>query len=534
MQRTSRQQASPAVQPSLDTRLQTTSYRVQDLLDLLQEGRLRMAPFERAWRWAPEDVVALFDSLYRGYPVGALVFWKRRGEDALLVVDGQQRIMALAGALLARQEGDPRPPFDLHFDLERDTFTLTRTTLLSPSPKTEVPVRLLGDRWQLTRWFRAHPGDVMERVDELFWRIRSYQIPAYVVETEDEDAVRQVLRRVSTAGKPLGEADLFDALHGARGEALPGDLREVAERLLDTGFGEFSTEMILRSLRSILHQEGATEGDMHLPEGTTAAEALAHVERSLRRTIAFFREDVRIPFLQLVPYKPAILVLAAFFARYPAPSPRSRQLLSRWVWRSAVIGGLGGDAMPARSTLLALQDLRETAAVSALLGALPERPRTARRLDRFDARSARSKLDTLALFALGPMAFSTGQRVTMSTLFGASATHKGLPPLLHAPSGSNAELERRMSTIANRIAHPPIPARALRELHASEVPTDILESHGISRTAWKALREGDALGFLEARGERLAAHIEAFIEARAEWDQSDRPALTSLVIPDDE
>jgi hypothetical protein len=533
MQRTLEQQASPAAQPPLDTRLQT--YRIVDLLDLVQEGRLRVAPFKRAWRWSPDDVVALFDSLHRGYPVGALVFWKRSGEDALWVLDGQQRITALAGALLPAQEEALQPTFDLYFDFERATFTWSAGH--SPVPKTWLPMRLIADTRARLRWLHAHwgqgaPRDALARAEALSTSLRDYQIPAYVVDTDDESVIRHVLHRLLTTGRPPSQAEVFDVLHGAHGQKSPGDLHEVAERLVDTGFGELSTDLILQSLRLILRQDGVSERELHLLSSTVTSGALARTENALRRVIALFREDARIPYVQLVPYQMSVAALAPFFDRHPEASPRSRQLLARWVWRSAVIGVHGGDIAYGHAPLR--QAPSEAAAVEVLLAALPKRPRMSPELGRFDLRSARSKLETLALLALRPIHFVTNQPVTISTLFGASAPHPGLPTLLQVPAGSSADFRQRARTLANRIAHPHIPAHALRELLGNEVPDELLESHGISRTAWETLREGDAKTFLALRGERLAAHTAKFLEARAAWEQSDRPALKALVVSDED
>ncbi len=49
--------------------------------------------------------------------------------------------------------------------------------------------------------------------------IREYEMPAYVVDTNDEQVLRHIFKRVNTSGKPLIEADVFDALHGTPGQA---------------------------------------------------------------------------------------------------------------------------------------------------------------------------------------------------------------------------------------------------------------------------------------------------------------------------
>ncbi|HET9895212.1 MAG TPA: DUF262 domain-containing protein [Streptosporangiaceae bacterium] len=97
----------------LDTRPTATTLDVEQLARWAWEGRIRVPHFQRPLRWQRDDVIKLFDSIVRGYPVGSLLLWRRQApseklqlgalrvrarqmSDALWVVDGQQRIMSLA------------------------------------------------------------------------------------------------------------------------------------------------------------------------------------------------------------------------------------------------------------------------------------------------------------------------------------------------------------------------------------------------------------------------------------------------------
>jgi hypothetical protein len=91
--------------------------RPDELVSLALQGKIRIPRFQRPFRWDKRDIEALFDSIYRGYPIGNLLMWARPAtetsieigalrisvpdvDDALWVVDGQQRITALVSALI--------------------------------------------------------------------------------------------------------------------------------------------------------------------------------------------------------------------------------------------------------------------------------------------------------------------------------------------------------------------------------------------------------------------------------------------------
>lgn len=98
------------------TRSRNDQLKIQELVRLVHEGRIRVPEFQRSFRWTADDVLALLDSILRGYPFGSLLLWKRPApvaqlkvgaisidapevSDALWVVDGQQRITSLVNAV---------------------------------------------------------------------------------------------------------------------------------------------------------------------------------------------------------------------------------------------------------------------------------------------------------------------------------------------------------------------------------------------------------------------------------------------------
>src|SRR5579864_975414 len=217
----------------LDRRPEARSFSVEDLLQEIKSGRIRIPNFQRSGlKWEDVDRVNLFDSIYRGFPIGTLLFWKRTAEagpvhfgrftviaearsDALWVVDGQQRLTTLADVLLVGSGPDPSGR-SIRFDLEGKVFGYgTPAQKAAPRwlPLSEVPdsVRLLtwANRYRLSDL-------ALHGALELGKRIREYQVPAYIVEAEDEGVLRQIFERSNSSGKALTAAEIFNALHGAQ------------------------------------------------------------------------------------------------------------------------------------------------------------------------------------------------------------------------------------------------------------------------------------------------------------------------------
>jgi uncharacterized protein with ParB-like and HNH nuclease domain len=90
------------------------SMRLQEILKMIDEAKVKLPEFQRDFRWEVNDVIELIISIMRGFPAGVLLFWDIRGaksrlaerlfegvdgsrknETEYLVLDGQQRLSSL-------------------------------------------------------------------------------------------------------------------------------------------------------------------------------------------------------------------------------------------------------------------------------------------------------------------------------------------------------------------------------------------------------------------------------------------------------
>ena len=109
---------------------------VEELVAMIERGELRLPEMQRRYVWRATRVRDLVDSLYRGYPSGAILLWEtdeavplqdfavtQQGnpyQATRLLLDGQQRLTSLSAVI----RGEPvsvrgrKRPIDLLFNLE--------------------------------------------------------------------------------------------------------------------------------------------------------------------------------------------------------------------------------------------------------------------------------------------------------------------------------------------------------------------------------------------------------------------------------
>jgi hypothetical protein len=522
----------------LERRPEARAFMVETLLEHVKDGRLRIPDFQRPLKWRSAHVLDLFDSVYRGFPVGDLLLFKGPAEpstihfgprridaprmsDAYFVVDGQQRVTALAGAML---HPDPSPRGDIHaiwFDLEVERFERSQ---VSEPPPHWIPVNVVGDSFALLNWLNAWPfrgtrPDLVQRAIALGKALREYQIPAYIVEGAEQNVLRLIFKRVNTSGVAMQESEVFEALFDSR---EPRPIESACGRLqAETGFGKISHDWFLRCLKVVegidLRQTFTRrEGDA----GSGHPEAVEHTERALRLAIGFLSEDAGVFHSQLLPYRLPLVVLARFFHLHPRPNPRTRALLVRWVWRGALSRAhtLSSDANVHH--LQSQIDSNEFESVERLLGTVPslnvaEFPSAA--VSWSSGRNAETRLCAIALAHLGPREPKTGEVLQFDqirTLLDKKEASRVFLPFMPG-----------RGSLAWRFIMPDKKLLAL----LMEAPEEVLRSHALDSKAVDALKSKDFEIFESRRSEIMNNWLERFFLERAALGENDRPPVFELV-----
>ncbi|MCY1018071.1 DUF262 domain-containing protein [Pyxidicoccus sp. MSG2] len=544
---------------TLTRRPQATAFSIEDLLDRVRRGEVRIPEFQRPLKWTAEDVRDLFDSVYRGYPIGTLLFWKREApaasvsfgpvridapssSQALWVVDGQQRITALTGVLLHPADAAP-DGFALFYDLETEEVVSQAN---GESPPHWLPLRVVLDSELLLEWLDRYPGRAQNpehtrRAIRIGKAIREYQVPAYVVEDAEEKSLRIIFKRLNTAGNPLSQTEVFNALYGGTAGSRPTSLQGLAEDLRALGFGTLTESMMLRAVLAVRGLDFTQDFQGQLREEDDLTETLQATQRALQSTIVFLKRDAGIPHLLLLPEDISFYLLARFFHLHPEPSPRSRELLARWLWRRAT-ASVSNLLIP-QGAALSFDASDEERTVQELLAQVPARPGPLEQqlpsFRFFALDTVMGVVDANALLSLHPRHLLTGAPLDVAAMLeeaGRSAFHPILPNTLTLQPQQTASMPLVQLTVANYLFHPPQPdtdaGGALQTEHTPGPET--LASHALTLEGIRLLQENQHRDFLLMRLDALNAVTVSFLKARTRWDESDRPSLQSLIVDDEE
>jgi hypothetical protein len=508
------------------TALETKTYSVAKLLELIRTGKVRIPYFQRRFRWQDEDRRLLFDSLQKGFPAGTLLlaqgaapaervvlggFTADVGEekDALWVVDGQQRLSTMAMALLDDHSGAYRP---IYFDLEENAFVLGARKR-APPPHW-VPTHVLASSALLNKWLRegALPDELSDRADQIASRLREYLLPAYLVpfDAEHEGVVKVMFARMNRNSRALRTDEVFEALHATRAGGKPID--RVRAELTQVGFGQFEGKQIERAALAIVGKlPGAKLADAVSADEVSAL--FARVSQALVRTVEFLVEDCGVPHLDWLPYGGVIATLAKLFDTHPKLHDRNRVLMARWFWR----GNLSGDHRTDNKT----DQLKWQAIGSNQHETVQRLLKIGSRIDitteveaplhPFNRRTARTRIELIALAALEPR-WLTGEDRGQPLALGALIEKED-----HVPSA----VIDASGTIAAYLLHPKLNLAEL-DLRPDK---KTLESHGLDDAMLDALLAGDAATCLAQRTKVLTHYLQATLREWTGVDDADHDRL---------
>ncbi len=222
------------------TLFKEVSYSLAKLIEDIEMGEIGLPDIQRPFVWTNAKVRDLFDSMYKGFPVGYLLFWanglpnghKQIGTTAkqkvphLLIVDGQQRLTSLYAVLRGREvvrEDYSQERIQIAFRPRDGQFAVSDAAIRK-DPEFVADISQLWSSenpfHQLARDFlkrlRAHREVTATEENNLYDsldRLRDLQsYPFNAVELShsvDEEQVAEIFVRINSKGTPLNQADFM-------------------------------------------------------------------------------------------------------------------------------------------------------------------------------------------------------------------------------------------------------------------------------------------------------------------------------------
>lgn len=222
-----------------ETLFKEVRYTLGGLINGISMGQIGLPDIQRPFVWSNAKVRDLFDSMYRGYPVGFFLFWEtgadgvetkvigdtnKQKTPSLLIVDGQQRLTSLY-AVIRREtvlrENFEREHIRIAFRPQNGTFVVPDATterdpeyILDISEVFNRPThKTIAEYLKRLSAARDVSDAEEENVAEAIGRLAGLtNFPFIALELSQqctEEQVADVFVRINSEGKKLNQSDFI-------------------------------------------------------------------------------------------------------------------------------------------------------------------------------------------------------------------------------------------------------------------------------------------------------------------------------------
>lgn len=215
-------------------------YNLDSLINYIKIGDIGLPDIQRPFVWKNSKVRDLFDSMYKGYPIGYFLFWQNEfnessrsiGSDAkqkapkLVIVDGQQRLTSLYAVIQnisVLRENYSFENIQIAFNpleeifevadaaIRRDpSFIPDISVIWSPDMIITKIIRQYKDTLRVNRTLSDQEEDLIDERILKLQGLLSFPLTALeLVSDIDEEAVSHVFVRINSKGTPLNQSDFI-------------------------------------------------------------------------------------------------------------------------------------------------------------------------------------------------------------------------------------------------------------------------------------------------------------------------------------
>lgn len=328
--------------------------RISRLITRIEQGDIKVPVFQRTFVWKQAQIIDLLDSIYRGYPIGSLLFWlssfplateRDLGDFKLpstpgkyprnYILDGQQRLTTIYGVLTWKGLPEEDSIYNVSFDLMRKVFVSTP----DPPQPTFLPMNILFD----TRRFREfqnsllHRPDGQQLLDEsdvLSETFREYAIPVVTVTEATVEHVSSIFERINSTGTKLTVYDLMIAATWSENFDLRYQVDTALDELRRKDFADISPVALLQVLAAYTDDSAKKETILNLrhKDAGELAVKMGEIREALKRAVDFLINQVNVKSSDFLPYERQLVALTFVFAKQKRLSSNDVSVLSKWFW----------------------------------------------------------------------------------------------------------------------------------------------------------------------------------------------------------
>ncbi|MBW6475122.1 MAG: DUF262 domain-containing protein [Anaerolineaceae bacterium] len=357
-------------------------YKIMDLVKELKEDKFLIPTFQREFVWQQNNISKLWDSIFKFYPIGSILYWEtdsylhthrklggfefphdedsvRKFKEWKYILDGQQRATSLLITLLGgrgKVENDQEFDFTIYFDAVKGEFFFANE--LEKRKKNYINEKFLIRLRDVPNWSFLYYGEIaaengftseiesnLNQIDRIF---SDYKIPVVRIKGVEVNEVCEIFERINQEGKRLDPVDIIVARtyqtenpeKNYSGFYLREYLKSFKEKLVQQGnrYQDLDDLTVIQMIALCRRKEdeetrsryGITPASL---QNLTAEDFEQHwvtSEKTILNTIKFL-SDMKVHGPNLLPFTYIMLPLCYYLHKNSHPN---KDVMRQWFWRT--------------------------------------------------------------------------------------------------------------------------------------------------------------------------------------------------------
>ena len=361
-----------------DAKIEHGEKSFKDIINDIDNGRLKLPPFQRGYVWNSEQIIDLLDSIYNYYPIGSFILWETKEQLSAsrniagyilpnvdpdwpfyYVLDGQQRIStiyALFSENVNLDNNDDYSPeaeiFDIYYDISRGKF-IHKSEIHEYLGHQNQQLTFIDDKKiyereenffrlkdlmsknfrSLTRNFSHHETS---KLDDLYNKFHDYPLPCIYIKRVPKNEVAYMFQKINASGTSLDILDLLVAWTWSEDFHLGEEIKTIQERFESDGFS-LSWRTLLQFLSGIIFEKVDNKAILALDKNTVKNNLPKLIE-GLERSFDYLCSKLNIHSSDFIPQIHNLVGLCYFFANLKRTGPNNSHssFLIKWFWSTSI------------------------------------------------------------------------------------------------------------------------------------------------------------------------------------------------------
>ena len=326
---------------------------LREIVTKMQDEQYAVPAFQRDLVWSSNQIIDLFDSISKGYPIGSIILWKPRPTDTYpiktifdeielsgkeaqyYILDGRQRLTTFYCCVMDYK--DKPSKFKLCYNLEKDSFELKsnkeeniKLVLLSDVYDTFSLLGILQEYMDIENV--SVRNDYIVKLKKLNTILQSYEIGEIILDDCSLDEASTVFSRINSKGTDISKVEMLQALYykDKQSVLIAEEIKNLINEMKSYDFVGLKTDDVLNCCYRYLGKFNFENKIKELLDHGNLKNIVEHLKTDFKKSVEFLHQECGILSYKHLPYARQLVAVCAFFAIKKKYTSSDLKELKKW------------------------------------------------------------------------------------------------------------------------------------------------------------------------------------------------------------